>query len=857
MGQFEKSSKGNPCPICERTKDSDCRSKEQQNLILCHTITSDPGGPINGYKFYKPTNDGMWGVFLNDQRTAKGELKGRKIRAGEKRSAFYYPARDGTALLKVEKVKQGDQKQFYQYHWDGHQWVAGVPDSIKPSIPIYRYAEVRAAINEGQPIIIVEGETSADALWDIGLAATTFLGGAKKYRSYGTGYKADLEGASLYLCPDRDVPGLAHMDEVAKDFPDARLIKVFPKSPIWLSVPVQNGLDVEDWIAEGATAADILGAVEDRKSEDKRSIDSYLKLQSAIESLIDIRHFGEREYACQKLAQKAGVKYDFIKAQLKAIQRERYSTGGKGAKPLTALLKEERARTTEVVPRFLAENNITLVASAPGTGKTLLAYEFAYQAATGGEFLDCKFKRPLRILFYQLDESEGDMKSRLQERFEEIMLSDQPDKMNRYEAAASRIAVSRILDFGNLLQIENDLREVKPDVVIVDNFREAIARSGIDENTQMAGEILGEVRDVIRDFGISMLLIHHENKSKFAEGQDKVSGHSSIMQQCGYIFNLKRPKEKSQFTARRRVLECSKNRLGEDGQKYNFELIRTGECSWKFEYQGQEGEDPKDRAVMDDIVLAVHELTYYHLANYPSNYPTENDRVWLSVADIREHRGIPSNANHIYKSLSKAIERAELDEMKRPDSSKGGKLRRFFAIPQTEQLSPPLIEKYTELDNCPQSEAGQGVEQLSNHRSVNYQDNCSPNYPIIQEDNCSIIAQDNCSKDIQDKGSSHLPIPNYLNYPISTTRTNGGNSTEIEKDPRNKTYSKTNSTLKEVNFNGVQFRVGDRVDWLEKNNGLSKCPHFQIERLSQQFALIFPGHKEVPLSEIFHVQYDL
>ncbi len=288
MDRFTRSGKNNPCPVCDRISDQDCRVKEQGNLVFCHTHPTDPKNPINGYRFHATSKDGLWGVFVNDLRGEKGQLKGRKLRAGETRSQFFYPNRDGTKLLKVEKVKQGSQKQFYQYHWEGDGWVSGVPDKIKPVIPIYRYAEVREAIANKQQIIVVEGETSADALWTIGIASTTFLGGSKKLHSFGKGYKADLSGADLILCPDRDKPGLEHMDDVQKLFPSAKLLKVYPKSPIWSCVPDQGGLDIEDWIQDGATVEDILGAIETNEGKPKKSATDLRKKVEQVEAELDL-----------------------------------------------------------------------------------------------------------------------------------------------------------------------------------------------------------------------------------------------------------------------------------------------------------------------------------------------------------------------------------------------------------------------------------------------------------------------------------------------------------------------------------------------------------------------------------------
>ena len=140
-----------------------------------------------------------------------------------------------------------------------------MPPEIKKLIPIYRYAEVREAIEEGKTTVFwVEGEGVADTLWELGLVATTTIGGAGKYKSYGD-YSGDLEGAEVViLCPDRDKPGLSHMEDINKDYPDAKWLFAPPGDFYWTHLPSGGGLDIADWIAEGVTVEDILAAISDR-----------------------------------------------------------------------------------------------------------------------------------------------------------------------------------------------------------------------------------------------------------------------------------------------------------------------------------------------------------------------------------------------------------------------------------------------------------------------------------------------------------------------------------------------------------------------------------------------------------------
>ncbi len=174
-----------------------------------------------------------------------------------------YPARDGSKLVRVCRVDDGQgKKKIWQERWDGNQWVKGLKGISKDQIPIYRYAEVRQAIERGETIYIVEGEPCADALWSLSIPATTNIGGAGKWKET---CSDDLEGATaIVLCPDRDKPGVEHMRKVDETLPigDAQWLCAFPDSPAWENLPESGGVDIADWIADfNLSAEDIKKAV--------------------------------------------------------------------------------------------------------------------------------------------------------------------------------------------------------------------------------------------------------------------------------------------------------------------------------------------------------------------------------------------------------------------------------------------------------------------------------------------------------------------------------------------------------------------------------------------------------------------
>ncbi|WP_373538650.1 DUF3987 domain-containing protein [Chamaesiphon sp.] len=176
---------------------------------------------------------------------------------------FFYSNRDGTPLVKVVRIDYGDgqKKKFFQHHWNGVKWVSDNPDDVKKLIPIYRYAEVREAIERGDLIFVVEGESTVEALRELGIAATTTIGGSQGYGSYGN-YEDDLKGARLVLCPDRSIDGIKYISNFERDCPD-RIEGCYlaGTSELWRHHPA-GGMDIRDDIDDyGYTKEQIIGRV--------------------------------------------------------------------------------------------------------------------------------------------------------------------------------------------------------------------------------------------------------------------------------------------------------------------------------------------------------------------------------------------------------------------------------------------------------------------------------------------------------------------------------------------------------------------------------------------------------------------
>ena len=208
-----RSSKQNPCPVCNRTKDGDCRWYADEETVMCHTYPDGVGHNESSWHYNGLNDNPIWGNFV--LKTEKEFIKAARPKSEK---YYYYPNRDGNNLVRVTRKDDGSgKKNFYQHHWDGGKWVKGNPDEIKKLIPIYRYAEIRDAIERNEQVFVVEGEELADLLWKLGIAATTTIGGSGGYSKYGN-YVEDFKGARLVLSPDRDTNGIKYISNFTRDF---------------------------------------------------------------------------------------------------------------------------------------------------------------------------------------------------------------------------------------------------------------------------------------------------------------------------------------------------------------------------------------------------------------------------------------------------------------------------------------------------------------------------------------------------------------------------------------------------------------------------------------------------------------
>ena len=221
---FSTSSKGNPCPVCGRTKDTDCRISRDGKMVLCHqnfdhAKTQQP----DLWHFDKPSSDGRCGVYVfkEKEKTESIQPTARKLRT-QKKKYRSTPIPSGAKLLRLPapgKPPRAERPNYippgvpdnatritysysstqkvYRYEWPdptnpkGHAktyrqihidpngkdiWNKG--DAPWSAYRMDEVVELLKTVPDTEPIIILmpEGEHNVDIARSIGIAGLTLQG---------------------------------------------------------------------------------------------------------------------------------------------------------------------------------------------------------------------------------------------------------------------------------------------------------------------------------------------------------------------------------------------------------------------------------------------------------------------------------------------------------------------------------------------------------------------------------------------------------------------------------------------------------------------------------------------------------
>ena len=370
--------------------------------------------------------------------------------------------------LKKAKYRRSDGSKYcYWYYKNGSAWVKG-RNNIMPGLYI-------GEIEDANPeyIFLVEGEKDVDNLKAAGLYAVSLPDGAQS--KWEPSYDDTFRDSQVFIIPDNDEPGKKYASMCAERiYSVAKDVKVLELPKAWADMPPKA--DVSDLI---------------EKFGREEAVNMVINLMGAADSW-------EPEKATED---------DPLIALFKPLSD----------------FKEEEA--TWLIPGWVPESQITLIAADGGVGKTTLWCNIIAALSSGRPcVLDDENKRrePMKVAFCTTEDS---VSKKLAKKLRESGANMR--NIITMDATADKSGVLRNFKFGTN-EMERFVRYYKPDVCVFDPVQGFIPpKVNMGSRNEMR-DCLAPLIALGEETGTTFIIICHTNKRKGAYGRDRIADSADL-----------------------------------------------------------------------------------------------------------------------------------------------------------------------------------------------------------------------------------------------------------------------------------------------------------------------------------------
>ncbi len=440
-------------------------------------------------------------------RDAGPQIKGMARKLGAKAAGIWpYSDEHGVVgYIVVRYESNGGSKEYRPFHRTGTGWSIGGP---RGPLPLYRLPAVLAAIRRGERIYVVEGEKCADALWRLGLPATTSSHGAKAAR------RSDwsvLGGCDIVVIPDNDEAGRKYAQDVA-----GMVSALNPPAGVRI-------VELDDLPVGG----DVADFVEDERAGE---LDAE-QIRSRIEALAD-------HADCVP-----GLRSPIEKEQGTESNSESHRTRRVfSVISIGDFLDQEDEEISWVVEGLLPSGGVSILATKPKVGKSTLARTLILSVARGEPFLN----HPTRqgTVIYVCHE---DLPKEVRKSFKKLGLTRD-----------DRVFVScGIVDRNKAVQgLRELIDEYAPVLVVVDTIGKFLPIKDFD-NYGEVNRAFGPLLQVVRDAGGCHVMFLHHSPKAVRGGGDDVLGSTAFFGNVDTVINMS-----MEGQARRRFASAEQQRYG-------------------------------------------------------------------------------------------------------------------------------------------------------------------------------------------------------------------------------------------------------------------------------------------------------
>ena len=442
---------------------------------------------------------------------------------------WHYTDEDGVTLFIKQRYKTYDAKgkTYKQLRVDeqGRRHASITGAQIVP----YNLPEVEQARQAGRTVFLTEGEKAADALKSIGVCATCTHQGASSFPEDAILY---FTGLNVVILPDNDKVGW----EYAK-----KAVKAIKK--------VTNSIRILDLQLEDAKE-DAYEYVY-RYGYDKQHLTDYVKnyaVKVASDSDVTIP---ERFVAQDEKPTEPELS---LQPANLSIQRQPFK--------IEQLDDIDDEPVEWLIEGVIPKKAFVALYAPPASFKSFVALDIAECIATGREFLTKQVKHQGAVL-YIAGEGHGGIGARIK-------------AMKKHHSTPQGAPVfflrkqinlrSSATDIQDLIQAVDDIQathDINFELVVIDTLARAFG-GGNENASEDMGAFITAAGAIQGRYNCALLVVHHAGK----DATKGLRGHSSLLGAVDTELEIIRIED-----APKGILHISKQKDGEDGQRYGFQMI--------------------------------------------------------------------------------------------------------------------------------------------------------------------------------------------------------------------------------------------------------------------------------------------
>ena len=573
---LKPSGKNRPCPICNRTKDGDCRIGE--NIVLCHhgNTNSPPdlaiGQTIVGidqqdWAYVGESADGRTAKFTIHKALPTRAIPASSANRPKNKKSDSKPGAIGPAiqLAVIQRAhpappdrwpdnyrlhysanqfvlacrKEDGKKEFYAFHVNpkGNKEIPGRgPDPW----PVYG-REDAVNFGRGKYLVEAEGEKCAEMFKAAGLVAISQPGHDHKCESIRGRYEdLKLNGVcGIIYVSDNDQMGIDRARECEEAAACVGLeFHHLSAFQIWGILPSGGSIDdAKGTLSERVSAfkAEVIKLTSKPKRRDARPRKlSQDKKMRCFDKCVAVQAARQRN-SLKRRARLRKVLVDlelnkFVTSQeiSEKVLEEKDRLNGHCYKSLGA---EERLKMKQPIVRWVVVDvvpmgDLAIVGGRPKVGKTRLTFSLVASVLNGVDFLGFNVpENEHEIILVTDDQSDADTASMLRE-------------LGVWGHPRLTWSPSFRMNEADIDQLIEDVKSRPGAIVVLDSLRSISRSLKCGENDPEIGAFIYDLKSIVVEAGGTLIIIHHCNKTQDLVGVEALSGHSSIAGAANTVITL-------------------------------------------------------------------------------------------------------------------------------------------------------------------------------------------------------------------------------------------------------------------------------------------------------------------------------